>query len=70
MNRYLYQTSHEINHLFTAMSIVSILIPMVFIFTKYAKDLYETEMELEFLANTDMLTQTSNRRSMYETGTQ
>lgn len=68
LDGYLYQTDNKLNILLRTLSIISILIPMIFIFTKFAKDLYKTQSELEFLANTDTLTKIRNRRSFYDLG--
>ena len=68
MDNYIYQTSDLINHVFMTISIVNILIPMTIIFTRSSRDLYETQMQLRYLANTDALTKIKNRRSMYDTG--
>lgn len=68
MDYYLYETSYQINQLFKAITIVTIFTPLTFVFAEFARNIHKKQTELEFLANTDMLTQICNRRSLYDTG--
>lgn len=68
LNYYLYDTSPEINILLKGASILSILLPMIYAFTKFSSDIYLTNKELKILANTDALTKILNRRVLYEKG--
>lgn len=65
---YMYETGDQLNLLFRGIAIVSILIPMTYIFAKLAKDNYKSQQELLRLASTDVLTQTYNRRVLYSAG--
>lgn len=67
-DHYMYATSDSINQVFRGITIVTILIPMIYIFTKYAENSYKSHQELEQLAHLDYLTQIYNRRVLYDNG--
>lgn len=67
---YMYPIHDSLGVFLESVSIMSILIPMTFIFQFFAKDLYVSHNRLEELANTDELTQLSNRRVLYENGSE
>jgi len=68
LNNYLYQTSDVMNRFLSGMSIISIMFPMIIILTKFTKELYLSHATLKKLANTDALTQITNRKALYEQG--
>lgn len=68
LNYYLYETPSNINILLKGASIITILLPMIYAFTKFSGDIYVTHKELKILANTDSLTKILNRRVLYEQG--
>lgn len=68
LNYFLFDTPSSINILLKGASIVTILLPMIYAFTKFSKDIYITHKELKILANTDSLTKILNRRVLYEQG--
>ena len=50
------------------MSVISTMISEILVFYFYVNSLHKTNRELMFLANTDALTNVSNRRRLFETG--
>lgn len=67
---YLYKTSDKVNDLFSKLSILSILVPMIYIFTMLARSNYLVNKELKMQAEVDSLTQIYNRRVLYKNGRQ
>ncbi len=65
---YMYETSEQINRVFRGISIVSILVPMIYIFTMIARRDNLVNNELKELASKDALTQIYNRRILYKAG--
>lgn len=67
---YMYQTSDELNRLYSSTSTLIILLPMIFILVMFSRALNNSYKELRILANTDELTKIMNRRVLYEQGKQ
>ncbi|MEA1975556.1 MAG: GGDEF domain-containing protein [Bacillota bacterium] len=67
-NNYYYQTSDAMNHFLSGITILTVSIPITYIFSKYSIFLYYRNEELNKLANTDPLTQILNRRVLFEHG--
>ncbi len=65
---YMYETSDQINRIFRGISILSILMPMIYIFTMIARRDFIVSNELKELASKDSLTQIYNRRILYKVG--
>lgn len=64
----MYETSKEMNRFLSSMGVMTILLPMTYIFTHFSKDLCKSHNDLKILASTDTLTQLHNRRVLYDTG--
>ncbi|MBI9012090.1 MAG: GGDEF domain-containing protein [Clostridiales bacterium] len=68
MDIYLYVLDPEIETLIHTLTIISTILPATFIFYRYTIDLSMKQNELRHLANTDALTQVTNRRVLFEQG--
>ena len=62
---YLYELSDIAVKIISALSIISTILPATVIFYIFAVGLAQKRSELEYLANTDSLTKTANRRNLY-----
>jgi len=65
---YLYVLDQEVERLIHTLTIISTILPATFIFYRYTIDLSKKQNELRYLANTDALTQVTNRRVLFEQG--
>jgi len=68
MESYLYVLDPEVEKLIHTFTIISTILPATFIFYRYTVDLSKKQNELRYLANTDALTQVTNRRVLFEQG--
>jgi len=68
MDMYLYMLDPEVEKLIHTFTIISTILPATFIFYRYTVDLSIKQNELRYLANTDALTQVTNRRVLFEQG--
>lgn len=68
MDIYLYVLAPEVEKLIHTVTIISTILPATFIFYRYTIDLSKKQNELRHLANTDALTQVTNRRVLFEQG--
>lgn len=68
MDFYLYELSSDAKQIISLMSVLSTILPATFIFYQYVYNLNIKQQELQKLANTDALTQITNRRVLFEHG--
>jgi diguanylate cyclase (GGDEF)-like protein len=68
LKNFFYQTSSDMNRFLSGMSILTTMLPMIYIFNMFTKESYLNRKELVKLANTDALTQIMNRKVLYEQG--
>ena len=68
LDLYVYTTEPGMNRFLSGMGVLTILLPMTYIFAIYSRDLYLSHNVLEAMANTDVLTKLANRRVLYENG--
>ena len=67
---YIYDLKPDVLRFIHAVTVLSTIVPGTFIFYRYTVGLEQQHTELRILANTDALTQISNRRVLFEQGEQ
>lgn len=68
MDYYLYDPGTSMNQMLRALTIMTLIPPMTFMFIKGSKDQHKMQKELNKLANTDALTSVMNRRALFDHG--
>lgn len=70
LDMHLYTTDPGINRFLSSTAILIVLLPLVYVFVVYAREANISRNALEVMATTDVLTKLSNRRVLYERGTE
>lgn len=68
MNFYLYELKPDVLKFVHTITVLSTILPATFVFYRYTIGLEQKQAELRLLANTDALTQITNRRVLFEQG--
>lgn len=68
LDYYMYDPGEALNRLFRALTIITLIPPMTFMFNRASMDQNKMQKELSKLANTDALTSVLNRRALFEHG--
>lgn len=65
---YMYEVPHKISELYTTITLITTVFPIIYVFMVFSQNLEKLHKELRLLANTDALTQILNRRTLFNRG--